>query len=248
MTHEHPNCRLSMNSKGHAISCTHVVDEGKPILFVTHDGDGDWQFLCGGEHEDSESGRVVCIGCMTERHPELQELAALGCGEYAERSGPDAEWSIVDPFWEELEHNIAEHGWQVTHVGADEDGPCFSYSIGIWQTLQKPEIIVFGLHPEVAQFLINELGDRMRAGTPISLGERIGGLLEGADCVLRPMHESWFPEYLGAAIGHYEGARFEAWHCVWPGPECGLFPWEDGVEDIVRAYQPDLSLPAAKST
>ncbi len=31
------------------------VAQGSPILYVSHDADGDWQFLCGGTHEDGAS-------------------------------------------------------------------------------------------------------------------------------------------------------------------------------------------------
>ena len=30
------------------ITCSHILDENKPILYVSHDyDDGCWQFLCG---------------------------------------------------------------------------------------------------------------------------------------------------------------------------------------------------------
>lgn len=32
-------------------TCCHVLEENKPILYVSHDEDGYWQFLCGGNHK-----------------------------------------------------------------------------------------------------------------------------------------------------------------------------------------------------
>jgi hypothetical protein len=46
---------------------------------VTHDHDGDWQFLCGQTHQDSLP-KLVCIGCMLERDPTLWTLATCQPG------------------------------------------------------------------------------------------------------------------------------------------------------------------------
>lgn len=43
-------------------NCRHVLEEHKPILYVSHDEDGYWQFLCGGSHKE-EDARVVSLVC-----------------------------------------------------------------------------------------------------------------------------------------------------------------------------------------
>jgi hypothetical protein len=44
------------------IVCCHVLDEGKPILYVSHDeDDGMWQFLCGPTHYDINEARLVSL-------------------------------------------------------------------------------------------------------------------------------------------------------------------------------------------
>jgi hypothetical protein len=74
-------------------TCTHVLEDGQPILRVSHDvDDGAWQFLCDGLHEDAAVGRVVCLGCMVERDPSLQALADLPPGWGADRATPSAPW------------------------------------------------------------------------------------------------------------------------------------------------------------
>ncbi len=35
-------------------TCRHVLEENKPILYVSHDKDGYWQFLCGGSHKEED--------------------------------------------------------------------------------------------------------------------------------------------------------------------------------------------------
>ena len=43
------------------IICCHIIDDGKPILYVSHDeDDGMWQFLCGSTH-DTDEARLVSL-------------------------------------------------------------------------------------------------------------------------------------------------------------------------------------------
>lgn len=49
-----------------AIVCRHVLEEGAPVTYVSHDGDdGMWQFLCGGLHETRGSSRFTPFGSAT---------------------------------------------------------------------------------------------------------------------------------------------------------------------------------------
>jgi hypothetical protein len=73
-------------------SCVHVLEQAHPILRVTHDeGDGAWQFLCGGLHEVSD-GRLVCLGCILESDATLRGLGDLPVGWCADRESVDSPW------------------------------------------------------------------------------------------------------------------------------------------------------------
>lgn len=71
--------------------CEHVHSGAMPVLTVSHDHDGDWQFLCGGIHT---GGRplLVCLGCAVERGQAPAELADLPRGWAADRATVDAPW------------------------------------------------------------------------------------------------------------------------------------------------------------
>jgi hypothetical protein len=74
------------------ITTSKVLEEGHPILLVTHDeDDGMWQFLCGTTN-DPKDGRVVCLDCVFERDPSITELADLPLGWRAYRSSPETPW------------------------------------------------------------------------------------------------------------------------------------------------------------
>lgn len=65
--------------------CTHVLEKGDAILYVTHDEeDGMWQFLCGKAHVPEEA-RVVSLACVLRLDPSLESLGQMPCGAFAER-------------------------------------------------------------------------------------------------------------------------------------------------------------------
>ena len=73
-------------------SCVHVLEEGKPILSVTHDHDGGWQFLCGQEH-DEEEAKIISLKQATEIEPSVNGLYAMPTGVGAERASTGADWT-----------------------------------------------------------------------------------------------------------------------------------------------------------
>jgi hypothetical protein len=68
------------------------VHEGtEQMTFVSHDPDGDWQFV--GDTAMGDCGGVlVCFHHPIDRDPTLKELADLPIGWYAERDTPDGPW------------------------------------------------------------------------------------------------------------------------------------------------------------
>jgi hypothetical protein len=75
-----------------SITTRQVLEQGAPILLVTHDADdGSWQFLCGTTNETAD-GRVVGLGEMYARDTTLGELANLPEGWRAWRSAVGFPW------------------------------------------------------------------------------------------------------------------------------------------------------------
>jgi hypothetical protein len=78
--------------KNRAVLTTkHVLQDGHAILLVTHDGDGDWQFLCGTTNRPKD-GQLVSLGCIYERDRTLAQLADLPEGFRAYRQVKGAAW------------------------------------------------------------------------------------------------------------------------------------------------------------
>src|SRR5688572_28215953 len=72
-------------------SCAHVLTEREPILTVTHDHDGSWQFLCGQEHSEADA-KIISLKQATDIDPSVNGLYAMPTGVGADRASKDAEW------------------------------------------------------------------------------------------------------------------------------------------------------------
>jgi hypothetical protein len=74
-----------------AFTTSRAVRGGEPILFVSHNHAGDWQFLCGDVGETEEC-LVICLACAYLRDISVGELADLPAGWQARRESIDSAW------------------------------------------------------------------------------------------------------------------------------------------------------------
>jgi hypothetical protein len=75
-----------------AFVCSHVFDNSKPILLVSHENNGDWQFLCGGEHPEDDLPHLVGRNHLVERDETLRQILDLERGWCAERQSVTDSW------------------------------------------------------------------------------------------------------------------------------------------------------------
>ena len=75
-------------------TCCHIVNDKKPVLYINHDDDGDWQFLCGKIHEADE-GRIISLNEIFEMDPSVGETSALKCGQTAVRDYKNGKWKLA---------------------------------------------------------------------------------------------------------------------------------------------------------
>jgi hypothetical protein len=122
---------------------------------------------------------------------------------------------------------IAEFGWSVLGIEQDDEGPSYSFSVGLFHTLDVPELLVVGQKPQNAQGLINHVGELMREGRRFADGERAEGILEGYPAVLVAVDPRYYREYLGYARWVNRGSDFPALQIICPDRD-GRFPWDDG--------------------
>jgi hypothetical protein len=101
---------------------------------------------------------------------------------------------------------IAKHGWAVVAVHPGETETGFSYSIGLEETLNHPELVFIGVPPELARQLINDLAKRIRSRDiklPLKGGE-VSQVVQQFNVLVRPVPEEYAQQLArGAFDRHY---------------------------------------------
>lgn len=78
--------------------CSHIFEHTRPVLLVARDG-GDWQFLCGENHDQEDLPRVVGMNHVMDDDPSLRQIVDLPADWEAERKFAGSPWTrrvIVD--------------------------------------------------------------------------------------------------------------------------------------------------------
>lgn len=138
--------------------------------------------------------------------------------------------------------DIEKYGCHVIHVLEDEEGPAFTYSVGIQKTSGAPEVIVIGLKQPIAHYLMNEYNARVQAGERFAPGNRYDGFLEGFQVQFGVVTTDHFDNYFGWDIWLYGGKQFEVLQLIYPNTS-GVWPWEAEATSWFRTNQPILSEP-----
>jgi hypothetical protein len=73
-------------------SCKHIVDGKKSILYVSHDNEGDWQFLCGEEGHKEADAKIISLKSATEIDQTINDLFEMPKGVGAERNTINEKW------------------------------------------------------------------------------------------------------------------------------------------------------------
>lgn len=242
LTHDHPTAgEYSFEEDRHTATfvCTHVWSGGRPIREVAHDAGGDWQFLCGeGEHADASEAVLVCLEHVVSRDPSVNELASMCTAHVATRSAVGAPWRIEDETLANIREKIAEYGFWVGLVPAEGHEPAFAYTIGLYQSFQHPELLVFGLGTDAMHGILDVCGDLIRGGARFEDAQATSAILEGYDVRFRAVRdEASHAEYLGYGCRYYGNRTFPVLQCLWPD-KAGRFAGEPGAAESLAKAQP----------
>lgn len=150
---------------------------------------------------------------------------------------------------EEIAEVVRKHGWYAASI-YDGDPP-FLYTIGLMQTCNHPELIVFGLEANNAHDLFSELIQDIHASKPLlTRGVFTLSSNEEHRIGIRTVHPTQHQLYLGFAMGYcrYTGrpGDLQALQVFWPDAG-GKFPFEVGCDLDVFRLQPRLDLPLTPS-
>lgn len=159
--------------------------------------------------------------------------------------------NLHSPSLSELElrtlRDIEQCGYEIVQVSPAHGTPGWAYTVGLWHTLHHPELLVFGLHPMVADAMLAHVVDEIRAGKPLQPDQEyrhllelpMPGLITGVRCTFKPVAPVWYDPFLGWAEWFYGEAGYPVFQCICADP-AGHFPWEDDFGEEWRPMQPLL--------
>lgn len=221
--------------------CARVRD-GAPVLHVTHDADGDWQFLCGGDQHgegQSDGALLACMECVVADDLTLNELADL-CEHWTAARGHVGDvWRRHDDGEDFIIDAVARCGWAVELIAAGDEAsqPAFAYTVGLHKSFHAPELIVVGLTHQAMGGILNELGERIKAGETLPLGEDVSGILEGYPVRLRQVQDpESYREHVGYALWFNKGYDFPLLQVLWPDRR-GRFPGDPDADPAIAELQ-----------
>lgn len=82
------------NVNAYVFTSRFMLNEGSPIVFVSHDDDGDWQFLGTESNLSEEDAMIVSLGEILEYDPTLLSIMDLPVGKEASRISVDDKWNV----------------------------------------------------------------------------------------------------------------------------------------------------------
>ncbi len=152
------------------------------------------------------------------------------------------------PMGHKIQADIKNFGWHITSVSAPMMPPTYAYSTGLYETLRRPELVIFGLHPNQMASAINALGDMLRSGHPsFSSGTRLARFWEDdtLPAAFGAVQPHWQRKVLAVSQWFYRQKIVPTLQCYWPD-DAGRFPWEPGFDAALDLFQPLLSRGSAR--
>ena len=124
---------------------------------------------------------------------------------------------------------IEKHGSMILHVQyPDEPRPGFSYTIGLYNTRQTPELITCGLSTRAALAALNHAADLLADGVVLTTG-RHHNVIGNVDVEFRPVDRMWIEVLMLSAVWFNGNADFSALQLVFPDLE-NRFPEDNGFD------------------
>jgi len=144
-----------------------------------------------------------------------------------------------------LAEKIAKFGWTIIAVGSDGVNPGYSYTVGLFEKFNHPEMIVFGLPQEVAHHIIHDVAnEHAKKDKMIATDCIYNQLMQGFDTAFLKVDLDQMENYLYALQTHYGKActSVPSIQLIWTDTD-NHFPWDKAFNEDFRPAQPLLGTP-----
>ena len=129
----------------------------------------------------------------------------------------------------EIRSHIKKYGWYSLNVfDPDSVKPDFIYTIGLEESFNHPEVVIFGLNRDVAHSILGDIVEEIRNNGPLKVAQRIIGMVDGNfEVMFLPMVDEAVPKYLGTACSYYGRRDIRGLVMLWPD-KSNVLPNEGG--------------------
>lgn len=126
--------------------------------------------------------------------------------------------------------NIDTHGWESVYVFDEkETKQPYLYSIGLEQTFNHPEVVIFGLARKTMHGILSDIVHDIKNGVVFEKNKRIANVISSDfEVMFKAIKEEYYSEYLGIAKDYYK-KPFRAWIMFWPDKN-NVLPLEECCE------------------
>jgi hypothetical protein len=122
---------------------------------------------------------------------------------------------------------IIKFGWAAVGIFS-EDEPPWMYTVGLQDTHDHPELVIYGLPLNLMHELLASAVQEIEQGKRFEPGTLADGVIAGYKVAVVKVDEPLDPRYpLNVATFFKEDDLIEAVQFVWP-QEGGEFPWQEG--------------------
>lgn len=133
-----------------------------------------------------------------------------------------------------IKEHIQRYGWRFQYVfdadGVKED---FAYTIGLDESFNHPEVMIFGLKRETMHALLQEIAEAVKGGKAFQPGERYADIVShGYEVMFKPLKKEFLPEYAGIASDYYN-REFRMYVMLWPDKR-NILPTEPNCQLTVQ--------------
>ena len=139
--------------------------------------------------------------------------------------------------------NINEFGWHAVNVMEDDGQPPWTYTIGLYDTWNHPELIVIGRSRVTAHHMLESITADLDLDHRPNLEAPHNKLLPGSICHFIEVYPRYYPDYVGFARRYYRKRTFPLYQIVWPNDD-GHYPWDEAAPHGFKEWQPLLGSPS----
>lgn len=128
-----------------------------------------------------------------------------------------------------IRSDVDAFGWHCLSVSPceGEAGESFTYTIGLVETFDHPEIMIFGLGNKVSHGILSNCVEMIRKGVAFQADIDYPGVIgAGYKVVFKKVLPEFLPEYFGAASRFYGDKPFNGLVMFWPD-KAHQFPWQE---------------------